>query len=70
MWTVMMASHPHGVVLRDNERWCMGGTWMPGLACDARRSAAGSLFCESSNMKMLFATKTNCLVRSSVKTKY
>jgi hypothetical protein len=41
MWTVMMASHPHGVVLRDNERCFMGGTWMPGLAGDARRSAAG-----------------------------
>jgi hypothetical protein len=37
----MMASHPHDVVLRDNERWCMGGTWMPGLAGDVRRSAAG-----------------------------
>jgi hypothetical protein len=29
-----------------------------------------SSLCESPNLKMLFATKTSCLVRSSVRTKY
>jgi hypothetical protein len=47
---VAMASPPMppcGVAKRDNERWCMGGTWTPGGAGGTRRrgmrgrSAAG-----------------------------